>query len=82
MKSGFAPIRLEAYVDKHLRSNPDVKRADLVRRLNRAIEADKKGARCQCGERIWIVGSAELGLSCFTCITGEAEPDRDYEIEW
>jgi hypothetical protein len=30
MKTGFIPIRLEDYVEKHLRSNPDVERADLI----------------------------------------------------
>lgn len=81
MKSGFAPIALEDYVAKHLRSNPDTDRADLIRRLHRAIAAFKAGQRCRCGEEIWIIGSAEVGLSCFACITGEPCPDSDYEID-
>ena len=39
------------------------------------------GERCQCGQPIWIIGSAEVGLSCFSCITGESHPDEDYEID-
>ncbi len=81
MKTGFTPIRLENYVELHLRSNPDVERADLIRRLEYAVTAHKRGVRCQCGAPIWIIGSAEVGLSCFTCITGESAPDEDYEID-
>jgi TolB-like protein len=30
---------------------------------------------------IFSIGSAEVGAACFTCITGEAWPDSDYEID-
>lgn len=80
MKPGFKPISLEEYVELHLRSNPSTDRSDLVKRLRYAMDAHARGARCQCGEPIWIIGSAEVGLSCFTCITGESKPDSDYEI--
>ena len=39
------------------------------------------GARCQCGAPIWIIGSAQTGLGCFACITGQSDPDQDYEID-
>ncbi len=81
MRTGFVPIRLKEYVELHLRSNPDVERADLIRRLEYAVAADKRGVRCQCGAPIWIIGSAESGLACFTCITGESAPDQDFEID-
>lgn len=81
MKAGFVPIKLDDYVNLHLRANPGTGRADLVKRLQYAIGAFKSGVRCGCGEPIWIIGSAEAGLSCFTCITGDAVPDNDYEIE-
>ena len=81
MNTGFTPVRLEDYVKLHLRANPGVDRADLVQRLESAIAAAKQGARCRCGAPIWIIGSAEAGLSCFTCITGEAQPHEDYEID-
>jgi len=80
MKTGFTPIRLEDYVELHLRANPDAKRAEVIARLEEAIDAYQKDIRCQCGAKIWIIGSAEAGLACFTCITGEAVPDSDYEI--
>lgn len=81
MTTGFTPIRLEDYVALHLRANPGVQRADLVKRLHYAIAASNRGERCRCGEPIWIIGSAETGFSCFTCITGESYPDEDYEID-
>jgi len=81
MTNGFAPIRLEAYVERHLRSNPDTNREDLIHRLHYAIAAFRRGEHCRCGQPIWIIGSAEVGLACFSCITGESEPDRDYEID-
>ncbi len=81
MKSGFTLIQLEDYVAGHMQANPSVDRADLVRRLRNAIEAVKRGDRCSCGGTIWIVGSAEVGLRCFTCITGEEVPDSDFEID-
>jgi hypothetical protein len=81
MKSGFIPIRLEDYVEKHLHSNPGTDRADLVWRLQDAINAYRKDIRCKCGEPIWIIGSAEAGRGCFSCITSEAIPNNDYEIQ-
>ena len=80
VKRGFAPISLKRYVKLHTRANPGTDRDDLVRRLRAAMEADARGVLCRCGNRIWIIGSAEVGLSCFTCITGEPVPDHDYQI--
>ena len=80
MKAGFTPIKLHDYVELHLRANPGAVRAEVVRQLESAIRAVRAGARCQCGEQIWIIGSAQTGLSCFRCVTGQPEPDHDYEI--
>ena len=73
-------ITFEDYVNKHLVSNPGVDAAELRTRLRKALEAKESGARCDCGGEIWVLGSAEVGLMCFTCITGEALPDKDYEL--
>ncbi|HZL84595.1 MAG TPA: hypothetical protein VFD07_04370 [Candidatus Krumholzibacteria bacterium] len=81
MRSAFIPIPIEAYVQKHLSSNRGVDRKDLVRRLQYALAASRSGSRCECGNPIWVIGSAEVGLRCFTCITGEANPSGDYEID-
>jgi len=77
---GFVPIRLEKYVQLHLRKNPRVVAADITARLQFALDAYKAGQRCYCGAPIWVIGSADAGLSCFTCITGESDPSGDYEI--
>jgi len=79
-KQGFIPIELKDYMALHMQANPGTDRTDLEKRLRYAMDAHSRGARCHCGEAIWIIGSAEVGLSCFTCITGEATPDNDYEI--
>jgi len=78
--TGFTPIQLHDYVELHLRANPDADRAELIEQLADAIVAHRAGARCACGEPIWIIGSAQAGLGCFSCITGQAAPDQDYEI--
>ncbi len=81
MPSGmFTPISIDDYVQKRVVSNPGVDRADLIRRLRSTLASARAGARCACGGPIWVIGSAEVGLSCFTCITGEADPNDDYEI--
>ena len=77
---GFVPIRLEEYVQRHLKNNPGVAAAELTARLQIALDAHKAGQRCDCGAPIWVIGSAEAGLMCFTCITGESDPSDDYEI--
>lgn len=81
MKTGFIPIQLREYVELHLRANREVERTELIQHLESAIAADRAGARCQCGAPIWIIGSAQTGLGCFACITGQTEPDQDYEID-
>ena len=80
-RSGFTLISKDVYVARFLTANPSEIREDVVTRLDDAIAAYKDGKRCSCGEQIWIVGSAEAGYGCFTCITGEATPDSDYEID-
>ena len=77
---GFTPIRLDDYVELHLRTNPGTDRAELIAQLEYAIDAYRRDVRCQCGAPIWIIGSAQAGLACFTCITQQAAPDSDYEI--
>jgi hypothetical protein len=78
---GFVPIPFDRYVELHAQSNPSVDRAEFVQRLRQAVDARKAGARCACGAFIWAIGSADAGAACFTCITGEAWPDSDYEID-
>ncbi len=76
----FVPVRLDKYVQLHLKNNPGVVAAEVTARLQSTLEAYKAGRRGCCGAPIWVIGSAEAGLSCFTCITGEVEHSDDYEI--
>ena len=78
---GFVPISVGEYVELHIKSNPGTDRSDLVKRLKYALAARERGVACACGGPLWVIGSAEAGLGCFRCITGESMPDGDYEIE-
>ena len=48
--------------------------------LQAALKAYRQGIRCSCGEPIWVIGASQVGNMCFTCITGEAYPEDDYEL--
>ena len=80
-KMGFVPIGVEEYVKLHMESNPDEDPATLLESIRRCVSAALAGARCHCGEPIWVIGSAFAGHACFTCITGEGFPSEDYEID-
>jgi len=78
---GFLPISINSYIKKHLKNNPGVNEKDLRKQLNKALADYRKGIKCSCGNDIWVVGSASVVNSCFTCLTGESFPTDDYEIE-
>ena len=78
---GFVPITTDKYVAMHLENNPTENEADLRKRLESALNDYKNGIKCSCGNDIWVIGSASVGNSCFTCITGESHPTDDYEID-
>ena len=80
-KTGFTPISLEDYVQRHLKNNPDTSRKEIEGGLRSALAAYNAGVKCDCGNPIWVIGSAVVGNSCFTCITGEATPDSNFEID-
>lgn len=82
MKPLFNPISLEEYIDLHLESNPGTTREEIATALQDALKSYEQGLACHCGNPIGVIGSAIVGhSSCFTCITGEAMPDGDYEID-
>ncbi|MDA3882880.1 MAG: hypothetical protein PF481_06325 [Bacteroidales bacterium] len=64
----------------HLKNNPTENKVDLESRLKNALKDYQEGVKCSCGNDIWVIGSASVGNSCFTCITGESMPIDDYEI--
>ncbi len=77
---GFKPVSIDEYVKIHLNSNPLEHEKDLRKKLESTLLDYKDGVKCSCGDDIWVIGSAVVGNSCFTCITGEAYPKDDYEI--
>ena len=81
MKQGFTPISIKEYVRLHLKHNREQDPGQLTAALEDALSAYKHGVKCACGNPIWVIGSAISGYACFTCITGEAYPDDDYEID-
>lgn len=76
----FVPISLDDYVTQSVASSPGAQRSEVAARVRRALADFKAGARCHCGARIWVIGSAEVGQACFTCITGESTPNEVYEL--
>jgi len=72
------PISIDDYLQKHENnSNHSLSR----NQLESSLEDFKQGKGCSnCGAPIWVIGSAILGRTCFTCATGEAVPTDDYEI--
>lgn len=81
MKAGFSSISIDEFVKATLKANPKDKMANLRESVLAALKDYKNGVKCQCGQGIWVVGSSIVGNACFTCITGEAFPDDDYEID-
>lgn len=77
----FQPISMKKYIRIHLQSNPSHDEAMVRESLESALDCFAKGVKCNCGNDIWVIGSAFVGNSCFTCITGESDPSEDYEIK-
>lgn len=77
----FVPISINEYVKKHMDNNPSANEKELRKRLKLALKDYKNGVKCSCGNDIWVIGSSVVGNRCFTCITGESDPQDDYEIE-
>ena len=78
---GFVPIKINKYITRHLKNNSAENEKDLRDRLNIALVDYENGVKCSCGNDIWVIGSAAVGNSCYTCITGESHPTDDYEID-
>jgi hypothetical protein len=77
----FVPITIKEFVRVHVKNNPTVSADELREGLRYALAAKKAGQTCDCGAPIWVLGSAIVGLSCFSCTMGESFPDGDYEID-
>jgi hypothetical protein len=80
-RMGFKPVGVELYIRKHVKSNPGDNPEELRKLLRVCVKRALAGKRCHCGEPVWVIGSAIAGDACFACITGEADPSEDYEID-
>ena len=78
---GFIPISIHEFIKNYLKDNPNENEKELRERLNSALLDYKNGIKCSCGNNLWVIGSAMVGNTCFTCITGESNPTDDYEID-
>lgn len=76
----FIPITMDAYVKQHLENYPETNERNLRHRLETALATFRRGVRCDCGNDIWVIGSASVGNSCVTCITGETTFNEYLEI--
>ncbi len=80
-KTGFTPITIDAFVADYLKNDRGEDRHAITAGLKDALDAYKRGVTCSCGAPLWVIGSAVSGYGCFTCITSEAVPDSDYEVD-
>lgn len=81
MYSGFQKISIDEFVAKTIKSNPGLNENELKKGLLEFKKRKMQGELCDCGNHIWIIGSAIVGKACFTCITGESDCSEDFEIE-
>ena len=77
----FTPISVDEFVGLHKKNNPNTDTDNLKENLHHFRKLKLEGQKCDCGNPIWIIGSAIAGLGCFTCITGETDSSDDYEIK-
>ncbi|MBU3915775.1 hypothetical protein KKA14_09600 [bacterium] len=81
MKFNFAPIDINSFADLYIKHNPTHNRNALVESLKEYLEEYKNGAKCHCGNPIWVIGTALYETTCFTCLTGETDASTDFEID-
>lgn len=76
-------ITIEEFAKKFVEGNPGEKLDNVKSRLKAALRRKLNGGTCSVfGSPIWAIGSAVGGFEgCFTCITGESDDSKDYEIE-
>jgi len=77
----FKKISVDKFIEDYKKINPQSDIKELKNDLLYFKDLKSKGEKCNCGNPIWIVGSAISGKGCFTCITGETNSSKDYEIQ-
>ena len=81
LSANFKYISIDKFVTKTIDKNSDLNAQELTKSLGQFKARKLKGELCDCGNEIWILGSAFSGKGCFSCITGETDCSVDYEIE-
>jgi len=82
----FVRIDLKQFIRKTLKlseaEGSGLTEAGLHALLDQMLAAKRAGQTCEtCGQPIWVVGSSLAGYpTCFTCLTGETDCSKDYEI--
>ena len=78
----FEPISMDECLRMLLKNNPHAKETEIKEKLKWAVSLKKEDVRCLCGKKIWALGSALAGHPiCYSCTTGKALPDDEYEID-
>ena len=77
----FVKISMDNFIEKHKTSNPQTDITKLRKDLLHFRQLKINDVECNCGNPIWIIGSAISGKGCFTCITGDSDSSKDVEIE-
>lgn len=77
----FKKISIDKFIEQYKMKNPKEDFKTLKEDLLYFRQLQIEGAKCNCGNPIWVIGSAITGKGCFTCITGESDPSDDYEIK-
>jgi hypothetical protein len=77
----FNKISIDNFIEKYRRDNPQEDLKKLREDILYFKQLKIQGIKCDCGNSLWVIGSAISGKNCFTCITGDSDFSRDYEIE-
>ena len=77
----FKKISVDFFIEKYKMNNPKEDLEKLRNDIQYFKELKIGGAKCNCGNSLWVIGSAISGKGCYTCITGESDYSNDYEIE-
>jgi len=77
----YVPVSYHHYVDLHVKNNPEEKRRDVEEKLNKALSDFRRGGKCDCGDNLWVIGSAFMGNRFFSCLTGDHSPSGHFEVD-
>ena len=77
----FRSLSMGEFIDQHLREQPHDSRESVMEALAEAREMARRVERCECGGKLWIVGTIFFGPTCLECATGDSRPFQAPEID-